>query len=68
MIGDYIVTVCDACLTASCWHYEFMCQRSQNAGTKEVRASELRALDKEHPDNFSREKLLRVEGRVREAA
>lgn len=67
-MNDYIVTVCDACFTASCWHGRFMCQQSQGAGTKDVLASELLKLGKEHPDNFSREELLRVAGRVREVA
>jgi hypothetical protein len=28
-----IITVCDACLCASCWHGEFMCEEAQTAGT-----------------------------------
>jgi hypothetical protein len=60
--GDYEVTVCAACLTATCWHGVFMCQKAKQASTMDVRASELRALGREHPDNFSRERILRVTG------
>jgi len=66
MERDYYVTVCNSCLTASCWHGEFYCQRAKTAGTVEKLASELRALDAEHPDNYSRAKLLEVAGHVRE--
>jgi hypothetical protein len=60
--GDYLVTVCAECLTASCWHGEFMCQRARGANITHRRASELRALDREHPDHFSVEKLREVCG------
>jgi hypothetical protein len=63
---DYIVTVCDSCLRACCWHGLFMCDASRDAGTKELRASEVAKLDLEHHDYFSREQLLEVEGRVRD--
>lgn len=56
---DYLVTVCDRCLRASCWHYTFPCDQARSAGTKRVRASELRVLDLEHPSNYSREQLVR---------
>lgn len=54
---DWRVTVCDACLTASCWHGEFYCERYRSAGTTTRWASELRELDREHPDHFSREHI-----------
>ena len=59
---DYLVTVCSACLQASCWHGEFMCDEAYTAGVKELRASELCFLSREHPDHYSRVKLLRVTG------
>lgn len=62
-ISDYWVTVCDACLTATCWHGEFMCQRARTASTTTRAASELDALGREHPDRYSRETLRRVTGR-----
>lgn len=64
-MSDYIVTVCDRCLTASCWHGEFMCSDSQHAGTKELRASQLQKLGLEHPSNFSERKIIAVCGSVR---
>lgn len=64
---DYLVTVCDACLRASCWHGEFYCDGSRGAGTKDIPASELVKMGSEHPSNFSREKLLRVCGSIRSA-
>jgi hypothetical protein len=60
---DYDVTVCAACLTASCWHGEFMCDKARSADVTTLKASELRRLGREHPDNFSPEKLFAVTGR-----
>lgn len=57
-----VVTVCDECLTASCWHGEFMCDASKNAGIVEKTVGELNALKYEHPDNYSAEKCLKVTG------
>ena len=65
---DYMVTVCAACLSASCWHYRHICERYRSAGTVERRASDLRKLGREHPDNYSRETLLKVCGSVREVS
>lgn len=61
---DYYVTVCDACLRASCWHMEFQCERSIEAGTRMLAASELRKLGREHESHYSRERLLKVCGVV----
>lgn len=63
---DYLVTVCASCLTASCWHGEFMCGNSRTANVIDKRASELRELGREHSSNYSRKKLLKVCGEVRE--
>jgi len=62
---DYLVTVCDACRTASCWHGVLMCQRSSGAGTVNVLASVLQDEDREHRDNYSVAELVRVCGSVR---
>ncbi len=43
------VTVCDKCLTASCWQGSFMCDEAQNAGTVEKTVTELKKLKREHP-------------------
>lgn len=59
---DYTVIVCDACLTASCWHGEHMCQESPGAGIRHLSASTLRRLAFEHPSNYSRAKLREVYG------
>jgi hypothetical protein len=59
---DYDVTVCDLCLTASCWHGEVMCQYSAFARTTTRKASELRKLNFEHADNYSPKKLREVTG------
>ncbi len=45
---DKIVTVCDSCFMASCWHGEFMCDEAQMAGTVEKTADELIELNIEH--------------------
>lgn len=59
---DWEVTVCAECLTASCWHGEFMCDRSRHANVKSMRASELNVLQLEHPSNYSRQKIRLVTG------
>jgi hypothetical protein len=45
---DRLVTVCAACLRASCWQGKFYCQQYRTAGTRRMHVSELRALDREH--------------------
>jgi hypothetical protein len=50
-----LVTVCDKCLTASCWNYEFVCEEYRTAGTVERTVAELMALGREHPDNWTRQ-------------
>lgn len=45
-----LITVCDKCLKASCWHGIFMCDHSQFAGTVEKTREELIKLGREHPD------------------
>lgn len=57
-----LITVCDKCLCASCWHGEFMCVDSRDAGTVQKTSKELRALDREHPEHFSRANVERVCG------
>lgn len=47
---DTLVTVCDACLCASCWQHKFVCDSAFRAGTKKMRVGELRKLNREHPD------------------
>ena len=44
-----LITVCDKCLRASCWHGEFMCDEARSAGTVEKTVAELTLLDREHP-------------------
>jgi hypothetical protein len=66
--GDYLVTVCDACLRASCWHGYYRCDAWRSAGTVDRRASELLAIGAEHPDKFSRATVLRECGEIRSAA
>ena len=60
--NNELVTVCAACLTASCWHGEFYCDKYKSANiTKRTRA-ELDAMGLEHPDNYSRRKIAQVNG------
>ncbi len=45
------VTVCDACLRASCWQGRFYCDESHTtAGLTEKTVAELEALGREHPE------------------
>ena len=43
-----LVTVCDSCFRASCWHGMFYCNNYQSAGTVEKTPEELTALNTEH--------------------
>lgn len=66
MSADYYVTVCASCLRASCWHGTFPCDDAKGTDITTRRASELHALGREHPDMFSRERILDVCGAVHE--
>jgi len=44
------VTVCSACLQATCWLGLFYCDEYRTAGTVEKTREELKALNLEHPD------------------
>lgn len=57
-----LITVCASCLRTSCWHGEFMCDASSEAGTVQKTSRELRKLDREHSDHFSRRTVERVCG------
>jgi len=50
-----LITVCDACLTASCWHGGLMCDNNKNAGTVEKSIGELKKLNLENQDNWYRQ-------------
>lgn len=63
---DYLVTICDACLRASCWHGIFFCDAAAAAGTRDIPAKELRKLYAEHPSYYTRMALMRVCGTVTE--
>lgn len=58
----YIVTVCDRCMRASCWHGEHPCDGARSAGTREVSSTDLDAAAREHPSNYSADKIERVTG------
>lgn len=51
------VTVCSNCLTASCWHAVFMCDASRMASTVERTVAELDAMGREHPSNYTVERV-----------
>ena len=61
-MNERMVTVCDACLTASCWHGEHLCQRSLTAGITQRTVGDLHRLGLEHPDNYSVERVREVCG------
>ena len=65
--SDYMVDVCEACRTAACWHGTFLCAESKHADVISVPASVLAAERNEHPDYYSRKRLLDVCGAVVEA-
>lgn len=43
-----LVTVCSACLRASCWQELFVCDDHRHAPTEQRTRGELRAMDLEH--------------------
>lgn len=51
-----MIAVCDACLCASCWLYEFCCDRYKEAGITRRSVAELRKLDLEHSDYWKPER------------
>jgi len=59
---ERLITVCDACLCASCWHGIFLCEDYQTAGTVQKTPRELRKLDREHPSYYSRAEVERHAG------
>ena len=44
-----VVTVCSACLQASCWQGIFYCDNAKRAGTTTRTVAQLRRLNLEHP-------------------
>lgn len=46
------VTVCANCLTAACWHGEFMCDEAYTSGTVSRTIKELRELNREHEHHW----------------
>lgn len=66
MRHDYLVTVCEHCRRASCWHGEFGCEQYGAAGIIDVPASQLRKERREHPHRYSRKKILEVCGQISE--
>ena len=60
--GERRVLVCDKCLRACCWYGEFMCDDAQGAGTGILTTRQLRRLNLEHPDYWSRKKFAEVYG------
>ena len=56
------IYVCKNCLTASCWYGEFMCDEAQISGIVRMEIAQLRRLKREHPDNWSVDKLVKIYG------
>lgn len=52
------ITVCDKCLTASCWQGFFMCDDSKFAGTVEKTIDELKELNLEHSSYWKTDRQL----------
>lgn len=49
------VTVCSACLRASCWQGHFYCDDAKSAGTVDKPVSELQSIAREHPSYWFRD-------------
>jgi len=52
------ITVCDKCLTSSCWQGLFMCDDSKFAGTVEKTIDELKELNLEHSSYWKTDRQL----------
>jgi len=50
---DTEVTVCDACLCASCWQGIFYCAKARTAGTTKKTVAFLLGLNRESPDYWA---------------
>lgn len=50
-----LITVCDKCLTATCWQGHFMCDEAQNAGITQKTVAELRVLGYENPSHWEQD-------------
>ncbi len=59
---DWEVVVCASCLMSSCWLYIHLCDDHQHADLTTRKASELRALGREHEDYFAPEFILKHTG------
>lgn len=59
---DVQVTVCDECLRASCWHWDFPCARAYEAGLTTRTVKQLKALNLEHPSYYAAERLNKICG------
>lgn len=62
MTDNTKVLVCDKCLTASCWHGEFMCQESTTAGLKLLTIRDLKKLNREHEEHWSDATMIKIYG------
>jgi len=56
---DRLVTVCEACKMACCWHGVFLCEDYRTAGTIQLSISELRRLTLEHPQYWEKENCMK---------
>jgi len=61
-MSERIITVCSACLQASCWQGEFYCDQYKTAGTVEKTVAELTKLNREHPSYWTEERIKKVCG------
>lgn len=57
-----LVTVCDKCLTATCWQGLFYCDDYLIAGTVQKTRKELAKLDRENSDYWKSDAQVAMEG------
>ena len=65
MEDDRVITVCDSCLRACCWHGIFYCDNYKTAGLIEKSVRELKQLQREHPSYWSKAHLEKIYGSVK---
>lgn len=57
-----LITVCDSCLMATCWYWEFPCDNARYAGTIKLPISKLKELNREHPSYWTLENVEKYTG------
>lgn len=56
----WTITVCDACMRATCWQGEFYCDRYKSAGTVDITVKRARELNIENPTYWLKDESVKA--------